>query len=640
MTALHLLLMEILVVFHVIGAAVLFRRLFPRESPWLAFFLPGLGLITLCNCIEYIVPLPNLILLLPITMGGLFWCMLNSRAAWESLRFPAILFTIAFTYCFIIRGRFPIIPEWGEGLADFARVLDFCHGDRLPPTDTWLPPATHGGYYAFQFYGASILIRLLMLDPGTGVNLSLVMLNAWICLAGAAVGHALTGKKWIATVSLLLVAGAFTGGAVIMSMFGPYGLDSFLAVDLHHGWADKHHNPLWKLMDADPYQTRTRLFPPGLGIYSQQYHPDWGGHFFILLMLLAVAELARETRTNAPWILLPVLPAMAAITSVWYMPVVALIGAGAGMVAWWKGRRPENLRVAIIVAGATLVLLLPSVWTLIADSAPQGVRLTTTEEHTWRWGFAEQWWPVYLPWLLLIFVWKKMGPEEKWMHAAVPLLLLIFEFVTIGWREPTLEKIWSGTYSAGLVFYWPLILRQRAWPFRIVTILFVAVIALSLGEWWRENARMFPNRTLFDRFQGDGDFQGSATGQRMLEVANRFKGATIMCGKMSWAYNLSPALAEFSGNRCLIGWSYPETLAGHQKEADARIKFTDDFYSGNVKDPLPYLAAHDVAAVLIWPEDEISDDLLARLQASLAHDYIYVDCKEDAPKNAGLFLRK
>ena len=62
--------LEFLLCVHVIGAAVLFRRLFPRESPWLCFLLPILILLSALNFIEHFVALPNLGWLLPITLGG------------------------------------------------------------------------------------------------------------------------------------------------------------------------------------------------------------------------------------------------------------------------------------------------------------------------------------------------------------------------------------------------------------------------------------------------------------------------------------------------------------------------------------------------------------------------------------------
>jgi len=75
-------------------------------------------------------------------------------------------------------------------------------------------------------------------------------------------------------------------------------------------------------------------------------------------------------------------------------------------------------------------------------------------------------------------------------------------------------------------------------------------------------------------------------------------------------------------------------------EAAARAKFSSDFYSGQIQNPLPYLAANHIAAVLIWPEDQIPDHVLAQLRKELMPDYVYVDCKMGQPDNAGLFLRK
>jgi hypothetical protein len=63
-------LLELLVCFHVIGGAVLFRRLFPRESPWLAFIVPILIVMSALNFIEHLIALPNLGWLLPFTLLG------------------------------------------------------------------------------------------------------------------------------------------------------------------------------------------------------------------------------------------------------------------------------------------------------------------------------------------------------------------------------------------------------------------------------------------------------------------------------------------------------------------------------------------------------------------------------------------
>jgi hypothetical protein len=55
---------------------------------------------------------------------------------------------------------------------------------------------------------------------------------------------------------------------------------------------------------------------------------------------------------------------------------------------------------------------------------------------------------------------------------------------------------------------------------------------------------------------------------------------------------------------------------------------------------LDFLRSNRITGVLIWPDDDISDDALNALKNELAPDYNYVDCKGDGPKNAGVFVRK
>src|SRR5271156_5878363 len=96
-------LLELLLCFHVVGGAVLFRRLFPRESPWLAFILPILIVMAVFNFIEHFIALPSLGWLLPFTLGGLFWAMVRPGYSWEGLRLPSILFVLVFTWALFIK---------------------------------------------------------------------------------------------------------------------------------------------------------------------------------------------------------------------------------------------------------------------------------------------------------------------------------------------------------------------------------------------------------------------------------------------------------------------------------------------------------------------------------------------------------
>ncbi len=57
--------------------------------------------------------------------------------------------------------------------------------------------------------------------------------------------------------------------------------------------------------------------------------------------------------------------------------------------------------------------------------------------------------------------------------------------------------------------------------------------------------------------------------------------------------------------------------------------------------PLLYLRQRNIAAVVIWPDDDIKDDVLAKLKQQLAPLYQYEDLRDldnHDPPNCGIFL--
>ncbi len=173
------------------------------------------------NFLEHFIALPDLSWLLPFTLGGLFLAIIRPGYSWEGLRLPTVLFLAIFTWALFIKCMNPEITCNTEGVADMARVVDFCLGDKLPATDSWMPPYDHGGYYSFQHYGASLLKRLLSLDIGTGYNMGYNLLNALTSLVGAGAAYSISGRRaWVAVATLLVLLANFTGSSVFSSLLG------------------------------------------------------------------------------------------------------------------------------------------------------------------------------------------------------------------------------------------------------------------------------------------------------------------------------------------------------------------------------------------------------------------------------------
>ena len=638
--------LELLVCFHVMGAAVLFRRFFPRESPWLAFIVPILIVMSGFNFLEHFIALPSLGWLLPFTLAGLFWAMVRPGYSWEGLRLPGVLFVLIFTWVHLIRCLNPEITCNTEGVADMARIVDFCLGDKLPPTDSWCPPYDHGGYYTFQHYGASILKRLFSLDIGTGYNMSYTLLNTLTSLVGAGAAYAMSGKKtWVCLATLLVLLANFNGSAVLLlfwNSFHPHAgydvFDSRLANDIGDGWNDpSRYNPFgWVFHDTPP---GLRLFLPTFNTYFPEFHANLGGHFMTLASVLAANEAFKTERSNWPWICLLVFPLMTIITSTWFLIVVGVLCAGCLGVALLSGRRPQDGRIVWAGTGLAFALLWPSVNSLIAGSYPVDIHFTPWVEYTPFWEFVIQWWPIIVPWIFLCFIWRRLGLLARWIHAAVPLLLVFIEVITISDRTLTVEKMWGAVYGVGLVTFIPLVFTERSSAFRLLTVVFLFISTIFLGAWGKISLDQGNWRYSAFHLQGDTVFQYDPQKKRLLQILQRFHGVTVLNGKSEEAYNQSPSIVGFSENRCYIAWYYQEYQCGHGGEAEYRDKQSNSFFAGTMADPLAFLRSNDIAAVMIWPEDAIPDNIVQQLQGQLGSDYFYIDCKGDGPNNAGIFLR-
>jgi hypothetical protein len=640
-------LLEVLVCYHVLGAAVLFRRLFPRESAWLAFLLPTIMVMFVFNFIEHFVALPSLGWLLPVAVVGLGWAMIRPAPVWNDLVLPGGIFLGVFTWVFFIRCLNPSITANTEGVADMARVLDFCLGSKLPAIDTWCPPYDHGGYYTFQHYGASLLTRLFTLDIGTGYNMGFTLLNTFVMLAGAGAAYYISGRRiWVCLSTLLVLLANYKGASVLLLIYDTWHpvpniydiFDARLANDIGDGWNDPtRHNPFGWIFKYPP--PTLRMFPPAYDIYFPEFHANIGGDFMTLASLLMASATFKPERSNWPWICLLVFPVMTIITATWFIIVVAVICAGCLAAALLAGKRPQDGRVVGAGTVVGLLLIWPSVNTLLTGTYPVDIHWTPWVEYTNPYEFIIQWWPIIIPWLCLFFVWPRLNLLARWIHVAVPLLLIFFEVVTIADRGLTIEKNWGAIYGAGLVVFLPLVFVERQVAFRIVTVIFLFISTIFFAAYAKicYDDSWGPDVL---RLQGDITLQIDPQKKRIEQVLKRFHGVTVLAGKSVYSYNEAPSVAGFSGNMCYIAWFMQENQCGHGGEAEFRDKQSNDFFAATMTDPLGFLRSNHITAVMIYPEDKIPNDALLKLTEELASDYFYIDCKGDDPNasNAGVFV--
>jgi hypothetical protein len=658
MLLLRALLLWALVSVHVAGGALLFRQLFKGESPWFGFIVPALAFCLGLNFIEHFVALPSLLGLLPFTTLGSLLLLARPdfdwrnwrgslrddggkgrSAAWRDLRLPGGIFLGSFAFAFLIRCLEPSVLASSDGLSDLNLIANFCHGETLPPTDGWMPPFKLEYYYTFQHYAASVVIRLFGLDIGTGDNLAHALLMAFVCLAAGAVGWGISQRAWIAALMPALILAAATGSSAYLLLTEP-DPSPWVMTNLVGGLDHPDHNPIWRLLATAPYRERLELQVPGLWTWRDEYHPNAGGHLFALCALWMLVDLLRKERRNWPWIGAALVPFFAIVTSTWALPITGLLGGVGLVLAWRGGRRPEN---ALLVGGAiaaTLIALWPTLMPLFSAPNSPPVMWNHPEWRTPLYEFLIQWWPVILLWLALLPAWFKLSPAVRVVLVVVPLMLLGIELINIeDGRYNTIEKMWGYTFGVGFVAFFSAVAARRGIGNRLVTGLVVSSSAIAMWGWLHNTFEHLNTKDVW-HLEGNGILRLDPQRARLLQTLAPLHGATILTGEVIWDYNDSPALAVFSGNRAYIAWTWSEYHYGHGGENDFRADQVNDFYAGKMTDPLTFLDGHDIAAVVIWPDDNISDELVAKFKQQLAAHYAYVDCRGDGANNAGVFLRQ
>ncbi len=635
----------------IVGGAMLFHRLFPDESPWFGFVVPPLAVVVLINFIEHLIALPVLLYLLPLFLGAAVWMLVSGQYFKQPLILPTIIFLASFAFTFAVRCLQPNIDFSSDGVSDLNMINNFSQGSALPPPDTWMPPFRYEWYYDLQHYAASIVERLLNVKIGTAYNISHALLSALICVVGAGAAHRFSGGKvWITAVVPLLLESAMTGtSAFIYLTWHTSDPDLWVATDLTSGIVNPPDaNPFWKWLAAGlptsvshmspddilSHQTM-RLQVPGFWTWRSEYHANASGHLLTVLSLLIIAELQVEKRTIWPWVLAAVTPLLATTSSAWALPITALLCWAILPIAWLCGRRPASTQVVTMTFFGMLVMMWPAFYA--SSSAPQFPAIMWTEaaNRVPLREFIVQWWPVIALWICGCINFRILPFGLRWVMLITPLMLIGIELVTIESRYNTIEKMWGYTWAAGFYGLFGFIAARPRPFYRILTIIFLLSAIVSLTYFVRTTVKWDT-----DAFHLDGSqyLVDDEQKNQLLLQAGRTKGATYLSGKCDYCYYESPTVMVFTKNKSYIAWSWFEHLTNRATEPEKREKLNNDFYSGAMTDRLGFLKENQIDGVMIWPDDNISDDALAALRKELEPTYDYNDCKGSGTKNAGIFL--
>jgi hypothetical protein len=614
---------------HVVGAAFLFRRLFPGESRWLAFIVPGVVAVLFCNFIEHTIALTFLGALLPFTAGGSIWAMVAPKSPWRVMRLPSLLFVSAFAFNVVLRALLPNIATSSDGISDLGIVSDFLFGQTLPPDSSWGPPVKLLYYYYLEHYGASLLIRVLGVDPGTGFNLSVALLSAYFYFMAGAAGWLIgRGRLWIALLMPLLTACAATGtsGYLWLTISGVTWEN---VINLHSALGDSgaDHNWLLRQLTTIYCSDQPVLTPPGFGGWTGSLHSVQAGQCVIGLALLSTLELLRRRRGNWPWISLLISPFLMMTTCTWNVPMLGIIILAVLVIAHFQKLRPASHGFVLVVAGGLIAFLEPMLADVLNWEPVGGFGLVDGNLRTQGLEFASQWWPVGLPWIALFSIWKRLSAVTRILLILAPLTCVVVEIVGFGWRGDMTAKIWGCVFSACWMIFLPEVARQRAWPFRVILALVVAACLLSLCYWVTSDWRSL-NWDEVGRLDGRGLFRSDERKARIVASLSKLDGQIIIPSLTDGIDQGAALLMPFSHTRAYATWSLVTDVIFYTNgmgEAGRRRVNVNRLYTGKLADPLTFLRQGNIAGVVIYPDDSIDLAVLAQLKQKLAPYYTYED---------------
>ena len=622
---------------------MLFRRLFPRESPWFGFFVPALTLVLVLNFIEHQIAVPSLKALLPFTTVGSLWLMVSPKTNWRRLRMPAIIFVSVYAVTLTLRFLKPDISNVRDGMYDLQFVSSFCMGQSLPAESTWIPPLKLIYYYAFGHYGCSVLIRYFGVDLGTGFNMSAALVSAWIYFLIAGIAWQITRRKrWFTILAPILAICSGTGSTgylwLVLKDVDPEDTAELLSR------FDNNETlcALYRYLDNAYLYDRHELLVPGWWAWMGILHSTSIGQFITLIVVLSLGEMVRRKQFDWPWICCCACAPLMLVSSTWGFPFVTLLVVTGLAWCWYMKRTPRNPRFVILALGAVAICLTPMLLYYTTSSVPPH-NLVYGGQHTQVVEFLVQWWPVFLPYLAMLFTCRRAHPVVGIILVVAPIAFTLVEIFNVGARFDMTGKIWGFIYCAAWATLVPAIAVSRYRIFHVLFALIVINSALSLCYWTTYYRHTIDQKDL-GNLEGKGDLRFDQPKARILNALLPIRNQVIFAGTSAWSFSSSARIANFSGNRDYVTWSFNcdnDMFRNGVGEGLRRETAMNDFYAGKNPDPLLFLRSRNIAAVVIYPDDNISNEVIEKLKKALSPSYPYEDLREDGDHdspNCGIFI--
>ena len=626
------------------------------------------AIVTTAFFVEHIAGLGSLRYFWPVTAAGAAFYLWQQRDALKKGGFLGgeLVYGLALAYGLAWRCLFPSIYQTAERLPDLVFISAFSDGVTLPAMDHWLPPFKFDYYYSLQYYAAGLAGRWFQMPLGLTYNLSVVFLSALSLSLVWEIGARFVKSR---ALCLLLVATLALGGTgvsiinhVIVSAPSEesavnermWGSARFIGNYDQHVNTDIGRNLFTP--NADPGFVPRELGMENFGYqyYLGEFHAPQGGYFLLLLAvaLIVAAEFATGEEKERRRLLQAAMgfsvPLLLAVNT-WVFPLQAALVGGWALWRSWQGRKDAARKPdwTALIAGGVLaaVLLYPFLAGFADRSAPTPIKLVYPGDHTPVAQFIAQFWPLLL--LFALGLWHRDTRRLTWFFVLVfGGLLVLSEVVFVDdpsaaqfERSNTVMKWWGWIWTGGMAALGAALLAAKVRWVRYATIAALAgtcVYAYDIAQFWHY------------QHEGDGAnlygthfYTADQTARDMFRYLAAAPQGILLENQYSDGYHEGGAYGAFSGKPEFVGWTNQlYNWRGYMGTISKRRQQTNQFYSGEMQNPLGWAADNDLRYIIWNRRDTQPPGLWDRRNGELSPMYAWKAFGDEGGRPVGMWVRK
>lgn len=644
-----------------------------RILPYPAIARAG-SVLLLCLCfffVEHFEGLGHLNWLWPITSAGAAALLYQQRHRLRAEKFwqSEIVLLLAFGYALMWRWLFPDIYPSSERVTDLFFIGNYYAGETLPPLNHWDPATRFDFYYAFQHYAASLMGRILGLDPGRCYQLGFALLMGLsVSLAWDFVARFLPARALRALVIATLLIGGTGASPLIHALYQPaLGADS--SYDINMGlWSSARfiggfdQKVSSAFLVPTPHGPQPSLDLPaetfGYQYYVGDYHPPLGGFFLLMLAIALIGLLESPHKTQEKTLrgealcqalLALTVPATLA-TNTWTLPPQILL-----VVSWvlWRYLTRRPLHWGALIAGGLggALLLYPFLTGFTAKTLVTPIKLVTQQQHTPLLNFLALHWPL----LTLFLLGAGQGVRNRegrrffiLFSLAFAVVLLLAEFIYIDDptgghfdRSNTTMKWWGWVWTGlPLTLGTFLLASPQRWRRRvtIVVLLLVNVYAIDMGRYL-----LLADKGSAGHLAGDQTYVRDSVMRDMFRYLKQAPDGIVLENIYRDAFTDSGVYALFAVKPVLLGWpSHLVTWTGGNSRIWLLKAQIQSFYAGQMSNPLNWLAGQNVRYIIWTGEDDLEQpaESWGAINKAISDQYQWVDFLGiDNTRHTGLWVR-